>query len=345
MVTKNVFKKVKGQSQVDPCEAANIHAAYHLLKSYRAVERMMNRDHKTIRLIMKKYNENPAMHRRPGSGRPRKTTPKHDRLIVRCMKRDRSITGDQIKRDLRLNHVSERLIRRRLSESGEFASYWKTKAPYISKANRLHRVKWCKARLNWSLEQWKKVLWSDESPFVLRFNRKTRVWRTHNERYTPIATVGTVKSDTKLMVWGCFAAHGVGRLYRIHGIMDGEMYRKILDVEMWKSSRTLFARRPWIFQQDNDPKHTARATKEWFQDHNIPLLSWPAQSPDLNPIENLWSILDLRMKNRKPGNLDQLFETLQEAWNNLPVDLLNKLVESMPRRCQAVIDAKGPLPN
>jgi transposase len=272
MGTTKAFRKKSSRKHADPCEAANIHAAYHITKNYHEVARMMGRSVSTIYRIMKKYKENPNVHRRLGSGRPRKTNATTDRLIVRCMKRDRSISGDQIKRDLRLQHVSERLIRRRLSESGEFNSYWKTKTPFISAKNRKHRLRWCRERVDY---------------------------------------------------------------------MDAHLYNIILDNQMRPSATKLFRRREWIFQQDNDPKHTARATQEFFEDYNVDVLEWPAQSPDLNPIENLWSILDLKCKDRKPKNEEELFEIIQNAWNNLDVDLLNRLVESMPRRCQAVIDAKG----
>ncbi len=78
------------------------------------------------------------------------------------------------------------------------------------------------------------------------------------------------------MLWGCFSAKGTGQLHRIKGTMDGVMYRR---------ARALKMGRGWVFQHDNDPKHTAKATKEWLKKKHIKVLEWPSQSPDLNPTE------------------------------------------------------------
>jgi len=95
------------------------------------------------------------------------------------------------------------------------------------------------------------------------------------------------------------------------------------------------------FQQDNDPKHTANSIKAYLANYEVPTLPWPSQSPDLNPIENLWSILDDKVKDRNPQNEEQLFTVLQNAWNALEPELLTKLADSMPKRIAAVIEAKG----
>ena len=225
--------------------------------------------------------------------------------------------------------------------TGELSSHWQTTKPFISKKNQEKRLKWCKEHLEWTAEDWNRVLWSDESPFVLRFNGRRRVWRRQNERYHVKALKGSFKNDLKLNVWGCFCAKGVGRLHHIKGVMDSKVYIKILDNELKSSAKALFKRKPFIFQQDNDPKHKSKLTMEYLEDSGINVMDWPAQSPDLNPIENLWSILDQKCKNRKPKNLEDLFQELLKAWNELEVDLLQRLVNSMPDRINAVIKAKG----
>ena len=110
---------------------------------------------------------------------------------------------------------------------------------------------------------------------------------------------------------------------------------------MIPSVRRLFPEGDWIFQQDNDPKHTALSVRALFRDMAIPVLPWPSYSPDLNPIENLWSVLDYKLRKRRPQNKEQLFQALSDGWNALDRDLLTQLVDSMPRRIQAVIDIDG----
>ena len=141
--------------------------------------------------------------------------------------------------------------------------------------------------------------------------------------------------------WGCFTSSGVGCWYKIPGIMDSNMYKQILIHQLIPSANELFKDKSWVFQQDNDPKHTANNVKNYLKKKKLVVFSWPTQSPDLNLIENLWSILDHGIKIRAPKNEEELFQILQNQWKNISGELLQSLVVSMPRRCKAAIKSRG----
>lgn len=144
-------------------------------------------------------------------------------------------------------------------------------------------------------------------------------------------------------MWGCFAKSGVGELVEISGIMNSDVYINILKKNLKKSAKKLKLGNKFIFQQDNDPKHTSKATKKWLADNKVTIMDWPAQSPDMNPIENLWSELETRIRSREvqPSNKYQLFEMLQEEWKNISLDITSKLVASVPRRITDLLSVKG----
>ena len=143
------------------------------------------------------------------------------------------------------------------------------------------------------------------------------------------------------MLWGCFSAKGTGQLHRIKGTMDGAMYRQILGENLLPSARALKMGRGWVFQHDNDPKHTAKATKEWLKKKHIKVLEWPSQSPDLNPIENLWRELKVRVAKRQPRNLNDLEKICKEEWDKIPPEMCANLVANYKKHLTSVIANKG----
>ena len=98
------------------------------------------------------------------------------------------------------------------------------------------------------------------------------------------------------------------------------MYREMLDENLLQSALDLRLGRRFTFQQDNDPKHTATTTKEWLRGKSVNVLEWPSQSPDLNPIEDLWRDLKMAVHRRSPSNLMELERICKEEWEKLPKD-------------------------
>ena len=131
------------------------------------------------------------------------------------------------------------------------------------------------------------------------------VWRKHG-------TIPTVKHG------GCFSAAGTGSLVRIEGKMKGAKYREILDENLLQSTQDLRRGRRFTFQQDNDPKHTAKTMQVWLRDKSLNVLEWPSQSPDLNLIKNLWRDLKISVHQRSPFNLTKLERICRAECEKLP---------------------------
>lgn len=304
------------------------------------ISNQLNIDKSVVSRILSRYESRGFVDNRPKTGRPRKTTPREDRKIVRKLKKEPLLSAKRVKNDLNLD-VSTRTVQRRCVEN-KLLSFRVAKKPFISKKNRLDRLEFANNHLDWSIQKWKTVLFSDESKFNLKgSDGSQRVRRPIGERLKPRYCSGTVKhGGGHVMVWGAFSGQGIGPIHRIEGLMDRFMYKDILQDIMLPFAEEEMPLR-WTFQQDNDPKHTSKLVKKWFTSNNITVMKWPAQSPDLNPIENLWEIVYKNLPEKNFSNRDQLFQALVNEWNGIPQTVIDKLIQSMPRRCASVIKNNG----
>jgi transposase len=298
---------------------------------------------KTIYGKRKKFLLEGNLNPKPRTGRPQKTSARDRRLICRLSRKDPFMSAGKIKFEIGRNDVSTKTIKRVLFKSGGLKSRMAAKKPYLRNTNRLNRLRWAREHQNWTIDQWKEILWSDESKFCIRNHASRRVYRPVGMRYDSKYTQKTVKHDKSVMVWGCFCYAGTGRLHRINGIMNAPKYRTILSTQLFPSARDLFGGSRWVFQQDNDPKHTSKLVERYLSRKRVNILEWPSQSLDLNPIEHLWSKLESDLKTRDCNTEDQLMNVLQEVWDNIDQHYMKKLIESMPIRCRAVIKARGQL--
>ncbi len=145
-------------------------------------------------------------------------------------------------------------------------------------------------------------------------------------RTTPSCYQRSVQKPASLMVWGCMSACGMGSLHIWKGTINAERYIQVLEQHMLPSRRRLFQGRPCIFQHDNARPHTASITTSWLRRRRIRVLRWPACSPDLSPIENIWRIIKRKMRQRRPKTVEQLEACIRQEWDNIPIPKLEQLV-------------------
>ena len=293
-------------------------------------------------------NGNSNLQSKKRVGRPRKTTVEMDDFIVKCVEDNRKLVPKQVQKLLFEKFgvtLSLSRIRLRLQINGLNGSICVRK-PLLSMVNKIKRLLWAFKHRNWTVAQWMQVLWSDEKKFEL-FNSKRRQTcrRRKGEPLRDDTIQGTVKhGGGSAMFWGCFGGLQVGDLFQVKGIMKKEEYHSILVRHAIPSGKRLFGS-AWIFQQDNDPKHTSNMCKSYIQKKvqsgEMLYMDWPPQSPDLSPIELLWEEVDRQVQAKRPSSAERLAEIVQKTWSEISEDILEKLLQRMPLLCKAVIAADG----
>jgi Transposase/DDE superfamily endonuclease len=281
-------------------------------------------------------------------GRPAKLSPANIRHAQHLISSGKAETAVDVAKSLsQVNNqtLSAQTVHRGLKAAG-MKAVTKKKRPILSKRHRKARMDFAITHQHWTVEDWKRVVWSDETKINrLGSDGKKWAWKKSGEGLTDRLVEGTLKfGGGSLMMWGCMLWDGVGYACRIDGRMDGDLYIKILEEDLQASIRHYGkCAGDVIFQQDNDPKHTCKKAQAWFQDSDFEVLQWPAQSPDLNPIEHLWGHLKRRLSSYEtaPRGMQELWERVEEEWEKIDAGVCQNLIESMPRRVEAVLKAKG----
>lgn len=313
--------------------------------SVREIADELNLPKSTVYDIIKRFKREDRIESIPQAGQPEKLSDADKRFILRQVSKNPKLSAPKLATELNArndSNVCAETVRRLLKQHGYSSRIARCK-PFISQVNQKKRLDFAEKFILYDESYWDDVIFTDESKFnVFGSDGKIKVWRQPNTALEKKHLNVTVKhGGGHVMVWGCFSKKGVGQLAFIDGNMDANMYIDILRENLHRSAEKLGIRRTFKFYQDNDPKHKAHITREWLL-YNCPkVLETPPQSPDINPIENLWELLDRKVRETPITSKSHLKERLQEEWAEIPSSLLENLISSMPRRLRMVIKAKG----
>ncbi len=182
---------------------------------------------------------------------------------------------------------------------------------YVNMVQKRRHLLWAKAHLKWTVSKWKGVLWSDDSKFDILFGNHGRLKR--RETFHQIS----VQFKSQYLWW-----YGVHKCIRYGQLACfgrhcecWKVYMKVLEQHMLPSRWQLFQGRPCLFQQDNVKQHTAAITTAWLGSRRVRVLNWPACSPDLSPIENVWPIIKQKICQRRPQILKKLETYFRQKWD------------------------------
>lgn len=298
-----------------------------------------------MQYVWKKYRETGSVRDRMRKGRPTIVSPQASRAIKRICKANRFASVPNI--TLRYNssyvrNVSVSTVQKILKKYG-FRSYTAIKKPYLKMHQRLKRLSWVKTYSSWDADKWGDVVFSDECFFQsYSSSNKLLVRRTASEKYNPAFNHPVMGHGPSIHVWGCLNSNGVGLLKKINGNMNAERYQKDILHDLDIVGKCLvFPKATFVFQHDLAPPHKANSTQAFLKNKNIEVLPWPGNSPDLNPIENIWGILKRQLRPIKHNCAEDLWNEVQNKWYNLSRNMCQKIVYSMPKRLQLVKKSDG----
>ena len=284
-----------------------------------------------------------SLSRNVGSGRRRKTSSQTDRFIVRLVRNDPSLSSTELRNSLHNAPVSALTVRRRL-RSERFKSRKRPSGIELTANHKRLRLEWAMQRCHWR-SQWNRVVWSDEASVCLRGrDGRLRVWMQSGDKVPGNLALPVNQGGGRLLIWAAIWMNGRTELHIQRNNMNSDGYVGVLQRHVLPlSTRLGDPSTDWIFMDDNATCHRSFVTNSFKTQAGIRTLRWPARSPDLNPIENVWSLLKrgVRRSIRRGDDLSRLEALLRQEWERLSQAVINRLIESMPSRIRQVIELSG----
>lgn len=290
-----------------------------------------------VRQFLKRYQLSKTISRKPGSGLPPKLTPALQQLIEDTMASNDETTATQLQAIFAsLNvYVSLATIVRNRVELG-WTYRGSAYCQLIRQQNKVKRLDWARTCIN---DDFSNVIWTDETSVQIETHKRF-CYRKEDRRPRPKPRP---KHPVKVHVWAGISKKGATKVCIFEGIMAAPLYCQILEKTLLPFIREKF-HPPNVhrFMQDNDPKHTSRAAQHFFANHGINWWRTPPESPDMNPIENLWHELkEFIRREVKPKSKEELIKGIQLFWDSVDIHKCHRYIDHLKKVLPRAIEVVG----
>lgn len=303
------------------------------------IARAINRS----RCAVYNYLKNAQNHgtKRKNAGRKQKLSSRQKRLI--CKEASKGIYSvKEIRNVLKLD-VCVETVRAVLHEDNRFQYCKPTLTPWLTEQHKKRRLEWAQKYVRYTDNQWRETIFSDEKKLNLDGpDGMSFYW--HDLRKDKRIRLSRQAGGGSLMMWAAFSYYGRSKVAILSGKQKAEDYCETLEQYLHPMMNIhVQNNHSVLFQQDNAPIHTAHVTCDWLRFNFIRVMDWPARSPDLNPIENVWGALvrDVYRGGRQFYSVPELQSAVLTSWDKISVQLLQSLVSSMPKRCIELLQRSG----
>lgn len=313
---------------------------YQSGRTYSQISRSLNISTSTVGLWARRYVNEGHIGRMPNTGRPEKLPLQQQMNIVKAIEDQPFNTATSVAANF---NVSRHTVSRIWAENGIF-HFIPSLKQNLTDDHRVYRLAFAETHLARNTD-WERIIFSDEKTFKSDSDKKLHLYRPRNQRFNEkYVQRGRRSGRISCGVWGWMSGGGVGELCEISGRLNSEGYTEILEEIMLPTVGIVYPGHNIHFMQDNCSIHSSNHSMEWFSRHpQIELLEWPANSPDLNPIENIWARMVYEWDSINPRTKPNLMNYVCQKWDELRGDrrLIENLIGSMPARLQAVVDNDG----
>lgn len=304
---------------------------------YLVLEDLISTTKQGVRQFLKRYRLSKSIARKPGSGLPPKLSPAIQNLIELTMQTDDETTATQLQAMLASRSVYVSLatiVRNRISLGWTYRG--SAYCQLIRQQNKEKRLNWARTYLH---DNFDNVIWTDETTVQLE-THKRYCYRKEGSKPRPKPRA---KHPVKVHVWAGISKQGATEVCVFEGIMDASLYCEILEKTLLPFIREKFpCPNSHRFMQDNDPKHTSKAAQAFFAKSNVNWWKTPPESPDMNPIENLWHELKEFMRREvKPQNKQELVDGINRFWTTIDVHKCCRYVNHLRKVLPKAIEVNG----